>query len=158
MISVDMDKKKNVDVAFGNNSSLDIDKIITFLCEIYEVPRPHWTMGEAMDSYFQAPDLLGFGFQEHVGGEDDYDWLEANIFHEFGHYLFYWATRLKYLPRDGSLEEYAWNRLERCLVDKHTMTHPLLSGEEAFAEAFASALFESFKELKPEYKEMFGLF
>ena len=164
-------------IAFGNNSSpdvdkinssLNIDKIVGFLSETYEVPRPRWIMGETYGSHFTPPNLLVIG-----SIPDEPLFRTCNhVLHEFAHYFFYWSTRLKYVTRIGTLdnharerqviEDYAWDRMERCLVDGHTIVHdeyhPLLAGEEAFAESFGEALGRVFEQLKPEYKKMFGLF
>ncbi len=148
MIDADMDKKKNV--TFSNNSSLDIDKIITFLCEIYGVPKPRWTMGDL--TIFQVPDLIMF--PERYECESDDSWLYL-VFHEFGHYLHYCLTTTHF--RDMLYKDISWNKLKKFLIDEHIMCPPIFEADEAFAEVFAATLRDLFKQLKPEYKKMFGL-
>jgi len=129
----------------------DVDKVLAFLSRVYEMPRPRWIIKEDGEySYFQRPDLLVF-LEE--------DLCLHTVIHEFGHYLFYWTTHLKfkYLTTRGEFEDYTWDDLARCLVDKHTTTNPLGHAEEAWCDEFSASVYDSFKELKPKYTKMFGL-
>lgn len=140
-------------IAFGGNSSLDIDRIVAVLSEIYDVPKPNWRYGEF--AQFIIPAEIIFPCIKSY--ENKYIWLEETIFHEFGHYLFHVSMTESHKILKGMPEGVAWERMKKYLVENPIITAPLHMAEEGFVEEFAKAVRESFEQLKPEYKKMFGL-